>query len=116
MSLSGVLSALATVDGLTFLAVGTAVGACLATVAFVFGAVSLPLMLHHRTDVFTAALVSALAVAANGRVMLAWAALIVVLTGTALVAGYVGLIVVMPLMGHATWHAYRDLVDWDRRP
>lgn len=115
LSLSGLFGALASPEGLSMLATGTVIGGIMAAVAFVFGAVSLPLMLHHRVDVFTGALVSALAVFANLRVMVVWAAVIVTLTGLALAAGYVGLIVIMPLMGHATWHAYRDLVDWERR-
>lgn len=115
LSLSGLATALATPEGLSMIGTGVVVGGILATVAFVFGAISLPLMLHHRVDVFTGALVSALAVIANARVMAVWAAVIVAVTGLALVGGYIGLIVVMPLMGHATWHAYRDLVDWDRR-
>lgn len=115
MSLGGLVDGLATIDGLAFLGVGTVIGGVMAAVAFVFGAISLPLMLHHDVDVFTAALVSALAVAANAKVMAVWAAIIVALTGLALLGGYIGLIFVMPLLGHATWHAYRDLIDWDRR-
>jgi len=46
----------------------------------------------------------------NWRAMALWAGLIVVLTGLALVPFYLGLLVVLPLIGHATWHAYRDLV------
>ena len=46
----------------------------------------------------------------NWRPMLLWAGLIVLFTGLALVPFYLGLVLVFPLIGHATWHAYRDVV------
>lgn len=112
MSLAATWEALLTVEGLTFLAVGTAVGGVLAAIAFVCSVVSLPLLLDHKVDIFTAALVSALVVAANLRVMVLWAALLVGLTAFGLALGYVGIAVVLPVLGHATWHAYRALVRW----
>lgn len=111
MSWASVGHQILTLDGLTFMAVGTLVGGVLAAMAFVASAVSLPLMLEHRTDIFTAALVSALAVFGNLPVMIAWAACIVVITTLGLVS-LVGLVVAVPLLGHATWHAYRSLVRW----
>jgi uncharacterized membrane protein len=46
----------------------------------------------------------------NWRAMALWAGLIVVFTGLALVPFFLGLIIALPLIGHATWHAYKDLV------
>jgi uncharacterized membrane protein len=69
-------------------------------------------MLLDRPEVtfLEAVTVSIQAVMENWRAMALWAGLIVVFTGLALVPFYLGLILAMPLIGHATWHAYRDLV------
>lgn len=113
MSLTALGAALWSADGAVFLSLGTAVGAVFAAVAFVAAAVSLPLMLDRKTDVFTAVLVSALAVFANPRAMALWAGLIVTITALGLVTGFVGIAITLPLIGHATWHAYRALVVWE---
>lgn len=106
------LHALASSDGLLFLGVGTAVGGVLAALMFIGSAVALPLMLNHKVDAFTAGLVSTLVVLSNGRTMALWAATIVVITGLGLATAFLGLAVALPLLGHATWHAYRDTVRW----
>lgn len=113
MSWHALGQSLASADGAVFLALGTAIGAVFAAVAFVCAAVSLPLMLDRRTDVFTGVLVSALAVVANIRAMALWAAIIVVVTGVGLLTGLIGVAFSLPLIGHATWHAYRALVAWE---
>jgi uncharacterized membrane protein len=97
-------------DGLPFLAVGTAVGGVLAAIAFAMSAVSLPLLLDRDIGVITAIMLSVEAVLRNWRVMIGWAGLIVLFTAGGVVTAYLGLIVTMPLIGHASWHAYRDLV------
>ncbi len=102
--------ALTSWDGLAFGVTGVAVGFAFASVAFVFGAVSLPLMLDRREDIFAAAGISFLAVIRNRRAMALWAALIVLFIGAGLATAFLGLAVTLPLIGHATWHAYRDLV------
>jgi uncharacterized membrane protein len=61
-------------------------------------------------DGFTAARTSARAVVYNWLPMLLWAGLLVVIVGAGLLTFYVGLFLAVPLAGHATWHAYRDLV------
>jgi uncharacterized membrane protein len=94
-----------------FLAVGSAIGAVLALVVFAISAVSLPMLLdRENANVFVAIATSVAAVRANPRPMLLWAFLIVSFTGAGLVLGLVGLILTLPLVAHATWHAYRDLV------
>jgi uncharacterized membrane protein len=105
-----VTHALTTLDGAVFLAVGTAVGAGFAVLAFVFGVVSLPLMLDHKEDIFRAAAVSLRAARLNHRPLAAWAAIIVLFIGGGMAFAYLGLLVTMPLIGHATWHAYRSMV------
>lgn len=95
-----------TYDGLVFLAVGTLIGAGLAFVAFLATVVSLQALLDGRTDFLPAILISVFCVAANRRAMALWAAIIVVVTGAGIATGFVGLIVTLPLIGHASWHAY----------
>lgn len=97
-------------DGIPFLAVGTAVGGVLAAIAFAMSAVSLPLLLDRDVGVITAIVLSVEAVLRNWRVMIGWAGLIALFTAGGVATAYVGLIVTMPLIGHASWHAYRDLI------
>ena len=59
-----------------------------------------------------AAILSVQVLAKNPGTMAVWAALIVALTGIGLATALVGLVVTMPVIGHATWHAYRDCVEW----
>jgi uncharacterized membrane protein len=103
-------AALFTRDGLTFLTVGTIVGGAMATVAFALGAFSLPLLLDRKVGILEAIATSAVAVILNARAMVVWAGLIVLFTAAGLAAGYVGLAVTLPLIGHATWHAYRAVI------
>jgi uncharacterized membrane protein len=96
--------------GIPFLVVGTAVGGVLAAVVFAISAVALPLLLDRDVGVLAAVVTSIAAVLKNWRVMIGWGALIVLFTAAGLVTFYVGLGVTLPLIGHASWHAYRDLV------
>jgi len=97
-------------ESLPFLATGCAVGFVFAVVAFAIGAVSIPMLLDRDVNVFTAIVTSISAVRLNWQAMALWAALIVVFTAVGMATFFIGLIVVMPLIGHATWHAYRDMV------
>lgn len=97
-----------------FLAVGVGIGAVLAALAFAIGAFSLPYLLDRRhANVFEAIATSVTAVRLNLRPMLLWAGLIVMLVAMAMVPGLLGLIVVLPVVAHATWYAYRDIVCFD---
>ncbi len=95
---------------LEFLAVGSAVGSVFAAIVFSSSVVSLPMMLDRNTDAITSALTSVAAVVQNKGVMVLWAALIGSLMLIGFVTAYIGLVVVLPLIGHATWHAYRETV------
>lgn len=100
---------------LPFLAAGVAIGAVLAALAFAIGAFSLPYLLdRRRSNLFEAIATSVAAVRLNLRPMLLFAVLIVLLVAMAMVPGLLGLIVVLPVMAHATWYAYRDVVIFDR--
>ena len=98
-------------SGLTFLIVFTLVGAIIAAIVFVVSVVSIPMMLDRKTDFITAVLTSITAVRVNPAPMVLWAALIVIFTGIGLITFYIGLAIALPLIGHATWHAYRDMVE-----
>ncbi len=97
-------------QSIPFLIVGTLVGAGFATVAFALAAVSIPMLVDREVGVVEAMAASVSAVARNWKAMAVWAALIVVFTAAGLATLFLGLAVVVPLIGHATWHAYRDLV------
>jgi uncharacterized membrane protein len=95
---------------LEFLAVGSAVGSIFAAIVFSSSVVALPMMLDRNTDAITSALTSVAAVFQNKGVMALWAALIGSLMLIGFVTAYIGLVLVLPLIGHATWHAYRETV------
>ena len=86
-------------------------GSFLAAPIFASSVVAMPLMLDRRVSVRQAVLTSWSVVLANPGPMALWAALIVLLTLLGLGSYLLGLVFVMPLLGHASWHAYRDLVD-----
>jgi len=98
------------IDWLQFLAVGSAVGSVFATIVFCASVVSLPMMLDRDTDAITSALTSVNAVFKNKGVMALWALLILVLVGLGFATLMWGLALVLPLIGHASWHAYRETV------
>jgi uncharacterized membrane protein len=99
--------------GWPFLVIGTAIGGVLAFLAFSISVVSIPLLLDREdANVIEAIATSVRAVQANFGPLLLWAVLIAVFTVFGLVTAYLGLIVTLPLIGHASWHAYRDLVEF----
>ncbi|ABS63143.1 integral membrane-like protein [Parvibaculum lavamentivorans DS-1] len=100
---------LLTSRGLTLLVVGTAAGAVLAFVVFSISAISAPLLLARDIDAVTAVLTSIEAVRHNFWPMLLWAWIVTLLTAFGIASGFLGLVVIFPLLGHATWHAHRAL-------
>lgn len=86
-------------------------GALLAALVFAFSVVTAPLLLDEPVDVVTAMLTSWRCCARNPAAMVVWAALIAGLTAMGMAALLMGLIVVFPWLGHASWHAYRALVE-----
>jgi len=86
-------------------------GGCLALFVFAISAVSIPMLLDRDTDFVTAMMTSVRAVLLNLETMVLWGALILLLTVLGFATLLFGLIVLIPLIGHATWHAYRDLVE-----
>ncbi len=104
-------SVLFSIDGLLFLVVGTIVGAILATVLFSITVVAMPLMLHRDIDFISAMITSVSFVIENRGVMLVWGLMVAGLTIIAMLPFFLGLLVVLPMLGHATWHLYRIAVD-----
>jgi len=96
---------------LPFLLTGTIIGAALAVTTFAISAVAVPMLLDREVSVFTAIATSCMVVRVNWRAMTLWAALIVVFTSMGLATFYAGLVIAIPVLGHASWHAYRDLVE-----
>ena len=96
-----------TTNGMTMVAVELVVGAVFAFVLFGLTVVSLPLLLEKEIDFISAMLLSFKMVRQNLFVMLVWAFLIAVLVFVGMLPYFLGLLVVLPVLGHATWHLYR---------
>ncbi|MCB1969946.1 MAG: DUF2189 domain-containing protein [Geminicoccaceae bacterium] len=97
-----------------FLVLGTGIGGVLSFLAFSISVISIPMLLDHpEMNVIEAIATSFKSVQINPGAMLLWAGLIVAFSLVGLVTLYLGLIVTLPLIGHATWHAYRDVVQLD---
>lgn len=94
-----------------YLSVGTLVGAVFATITFAVSAFSLPMIVHRRVDAVTAVVTSVNAVLRNKGAMALWLALIVagILIGAA--TAFVGLAIILPVVGHAAWHGYLETID-----
>ncbi|MGY8663785.1 DUF2189 domain-containing protein [Bradyrhizobium sp. UFLA05-109] len=95
--------------GWAMLVVGTAVGGLFAAFSFAISVFSVPMLLDRRTDALTAMGSSMALVWNNLRVLLIWAAIVLALFLVSLATGMLGLIVIYPWLGHATWHAYRTV-------
>lgn len=83
----------------------------LALVMFSISVVSLPMMLHRKVDFATAVVTSFMATRLNFPVMLLWGALIAGLVFLGMATNFIALAVIFPLLGHASWHAYRELIE-----
>lgn len=96
-----------TPTGWAMLVVGGAIGGLFAAFSFAVSAFSIPMLLGKRVDALTAMGSSTALVWNNLPVMLTWGAVVIILFLLSLASGLVGLIVVFPVLGHGTWHAYR---------
>jgi uncharacterized membrane protein len=101
---------LLTGHGLGLLVTGTIVGGLLAALVFAISVISVPLLMTCRVDAVTAIAASLEAVVRNPKPMALWAGLIAGFMMLGLASLLVGLVIAFPLIGHATWHAFRDLV------
>lgn len=98
-----------TANGWALLIVGTLVGGLFASFSFAISVFSIPMMLEEPIDALTAMGTSMAMVWNNLPVMLTWGAIVLGLFLLSLATGLLGLIVVFPLLGHGTWHAYRAI-------
>lgn len=101
---------LGTWPGILMLLVGSVVGGLVALGLFTVTVISLPMLLERDVDFVTAMITSAQTVQANPRTMLRWAGLIAGLLFAAMIPLFLGLFIVLPILGHATWHLYRRAV------
>jgi len=95
----------------TFLSIGTFVGAIFSAIIFCASAFSLPMIMDRKVDMVTAIVTSVNAVLRNKKVMLLWATLIFVSLIIGFATAFIGLLFLMPLIGHATWHAYQETIE-----
>lgn len=105
------IAALLTPTGLTMLAVGSAIGAIMAFAFYTITVISLPMLVDRNVDFLTAIIASIKTIKTNAFVMLAWAVIISVVLFVAMIPAFFGLMVALPVLGHATWHLYRRVVS-----
>lgn len=109
-NLSGFLEQVLSPENLDFIMVYCCVGLIFASIVFAVSLVSIPMMLDRNQDAITSMLCSVMALFRNPLPCILWALLIVLLTVLGFLGFHLGLIFVMPLIGHATWHAYDALI------
>ncbi len=102
-----------TQNGISMLLFGTAVGAALAFVLFSITVMALPMLLDREFDFITAMIYSFKTVTENLLPMLAWGIVIAGLLILAMIPYFLGLFLVLPVLGHATWHLYRRVMHYD---
>jgi uncharacterized membrane protein len=112
-SLQGFAAQVFSLDNLEFLAAYFCVGGFFAVLVFAISVVSVPMMMDRDTDGIVAVLTSLKAFGASVPAMLVWGLIIAVVIGSGFVLWFVGLVVAVPVIGHATWHAYREIVVAD---
>jgi uncharacterized membrane protein len=95
----------------TFLGIGSVVGAVFAAIVFSASAFSLPMILDRKVDAITAVVTSVNAVLRNKKPLFLWACLIFLSVVLGFATAFVGFAVLLPLIGHATWHAYQETID-----
>jgi len=101
-----------------FFGVGSSVGAVFCAIIFTASVFSLPMIMDRRTDMVTGVITSINAVLRNKLAMLVWAGLIGACLLVGLLTAYLGLAVLLPVLGYATWHGYQESIDaseWEAR-
>jgi uncharacterized membrane protein len=100
-----------TSEGWRMIIVGLGVGLLFAAVALSISIVSFPLMLHQHEDMFDAMMTSMRVVAKNPIAAAGWGLIVAILLTLGSIPLFLGLTVIMPLLGHATWHLYRKAIE-----
>jgi len=101
---------------LTYLGFGSMVGAVFAAVTFSASAFSLPMIMHRDVDSITAIVTSINAVLRNKLAMVVWLTIVVVSLVLGVLTAFIGLIVIVPIIGYAAWHGYLETIDADEFP
>jgi uncharacterized membrane protein len=110
-TVSGFLQQVVSLENIEFIVVYFMVGLLFASIVFAVSVVSIPLMLDRGQDAVTSMIASTYALIRNFPQVSLWAVIVVALTVVGFATFFFGLIVLTPILGHATWHAYRDLVE-----
>jgi uncharacterized membrane protein len=110
-SLQSIIGQIVSLDNLEFLLVWTGVGFVFASLVFAVSVVAIPLLIDRRIDTMMSIFTSVRVLYTNPGPMYLWAALIVLFIGASMLAYMWPLVITAPLIGHASWHAYRDLVE-----
>lgn len=110
-SLTDLLSVSAVQQHTDFVLAYLAFGGVLALIVFSLSVVSLPMMLHRKVDFATALVTSFMATRLNFPVMLLWGSMIAVLVAVGFATNFIAMAVIFPWLGHASWHAYRELIE-----
>ncbi len=110
-NVSSSLAIFATPEGMMMLGVGTLVGAAFAALLFAITVISIPMLLDREVDFVTAMITSVSLVRDNPVIMLGWGAFIAVALFAGMLPWVLGLFVVLPVLGHASWHLYRRSVE-----
>ncbi|QJQ95840.1 MULTISPECIES: DUF2189 domain-containing protein [Halomonadaceae] len=105
-----------TPEGLGMLAVGAVAGAGLAFGAFAISVVAVPTLMDQDLTFMEGIEASVRSVARNFRPMLLWAAILTGCVVVGVLTFYIGLAIILPVLGHASWHAYEDLVRFEDMP
>ena len=111
LTLSELLTVSAVQQHANFFLVYLAAAFALALMMFSISVVSLPMLLHRKVDFATALTTSFMATTLNFPVMLLWGALIAGLIAVGMATDFIAMVVIFPWLGHASWHAYRDLIE-----
>jgi uncharacterized membrane protein len=111
-SATGVIDAVFNPENWEFLAVYLLVGSAFAGLVFSLSVISIPMILDRDADAISAAIASMEVVVDNTAVMILWGGLITLLVCLALWPWGLGLLIVGPWLGHASWHAYRGTIQW----
>ncbi len=101
---------------ITFLSIGTSVGAVFAFIIFTASAFSLPMIMDRKVDTVTAIITSINAVLHNKKAMLVWSICIFLSVLLSVATALIGLLIFLPVIGHATWHAYKETIDASQWP
>lgn len=99
-----------------FLSIGSGVGAFFSFIIFTASAFSLPMIMDRKVDTVTAVVTSVNAVLRNKKAMLLWAFFIFLSVILSVATAFVGLLIFLPIIGHATWHAYQETIDSSQWP